>query len=175
LPAGLVLAVALMVAAMPIPAQDPAVPNGGKPGDSAGQSGQAAPPGDEPAGAAPAPAPPKMKKKGEKDKDTATSNAPDQPVWDPQRAEKDIRIGHYYMNKGDVDAAIDRFEDAIVAKPGFALPYLYLGEAQEKKGQKRVAAKSYTKYLDLDPHAGDAEKVRKKIEKLYKELEAADK
>jgi predicted TPR repeat methyltransferase len=70
-----------------------------------------------------------------------------------------------------VDAAIDRFEDAIVAKPGFAVPYLYLGEAQEKKGQKRLAVKSYTRYLDLDPHADDAARVKKKIEKLYKELE----
>ncbi len=158
-------------------AQDPAVPTGGKPGQSAQQPGP--PPPDQPAGAAPAPpaTPAGGKKSGAKNKnqDTATSNAPDQPVWDPLRADKDIQIGHYYMNKGDVDAAIDRFEDAIVAKPGFAIPYLYLGEAQEKKGQKRLAAKSYTKYLDLDPQAGDAAKIRKKIDKLYKELETANK
>jgi tetratricopeptide (TPR) repeat protein len=152
--------------------QDPATTNGAKPGGDPGQSSQPAAPA-EPAGAAPVPAPPSGKKSGGKDKnqDTATSNAPDQPVWDPLRADKDIRVGHYYMNKGDTDAAIDRFEDAIVAKPGFAIPYLYLGEAQEKKGQKRLAIKSYTKYLDLDPHADDAEKVRKKIDKLYKEVE----
>ena len=41
------------------------------------------------------------------------------------------------MRKGDVDAAIDRFEDATLAKPGFALPYLYLGEAYEKKAEAR--------------------------------------
>jgi len=82
-----------------------------------------------------------------------------------------MQVGHYYMKKGDVDAAIDRFEDAIVAKPGYAIPYLYLGEAQEKKGQKRLAAKSYTRYLDLYPHAEDAAKIRKKIEQLYKDLE----
>jgi tetratricopeptide (TPR) repeat protein len=130
-------------------------------------------PGDEPAGAAPAPAPaaPSGKKPSEKNKDTATSSAPDQPVWDPARAEKDIKVGHFYMDKGDVDAAIDRFEDATVAKPGYALPFLYLGEAHEKKGQKRLAAKAYRRYLDLSPHAEDAAKVRKKIDKLYKELE----
>ncbi len=82
-----------------------------------------------------------------------------------------MQVGQYYMKKGDVDAAIDRFEDAIVAKPGYAIPYLYLGEAQEKKGQKRLAAKSYTRYLDLYPHAEDAAKIRKKIEQLYKDLE----
>jgi tetratricopeptide (TPR) repeat protein len=166
---------AMLLVAVGAWAQDPAVPNGGKPGDGPGQSAQPAPPGDEPAGAAPAPAPAKLKKKGEKDKDTATSNAPDQPMWDPLRAEKDIEVGRHYMSMGDVDAAIDRFQDATTAKPGYALPFLYLGEAQEKKGQKRLAAKSYTKYLDLDPHAGDAGKIRKKIDKLYKELETANK
>jgi tetratricopeptide (TPR) repeat protein len=130
-------------------------------------------PGDEPAGAAPPPAPaaPSGKRPSEKNKDAATSSAPDQPVWDPARAEKDIKVGHFYMDKGDVDAAIDRFEDATVAKPGYALPFLYLGEAHEKKGQKRLAAKAYRRYLDLSPHAEDAAKVQKKIDRLYKELE----
>lgn len=157
-------------------AQDPAKPTqGGAPTPPPDASSA---PNQEPAGAPPPPAAPApgAKKTGkDKNKDTATQNAPDQPVWDPLRAEKDLQVGHYYMNKGDVDAAIDRFEDAIVAKPGYAAPFLYLGEAQEKKGQKRLAAKSYTKYLDLDPHASDAGKIRKKIDRLYKELEAANK
>src|SRR5277367_5610976 len=84
-------------------------------------------PPDDPAGAPPPPAPENGKKPGGKSKnaDSATSNAPDQPAWDPLRAEKDMQVGHYYMKKGDVDAAIDRFEDAIVAKPGYDIPYLY--------------------------------------------------
>jgi len=120
-----------------------------------------------PDAAAPAPA----KKAGKSNKDSATKNAPDQPVWDPLRAEKDLEIGQYYMKKGDLDAAIDRFEDAATAKPGYAIPYRYLGEAQEKKGLKKQAIKSYQRYLDLYPSAEDGEKIKKKIEKLYKELE----
>ena len=136
-------------------------------------SAQTPPPADEPPGAAPAPtpAPPTGKNPSNKNKDTATSNAPDQPTWDPARAERDLKVGHFYMDKGDVDAAIDRFEDATTAKPGYALPFLYLGEAHEKKGQKRLAAKAYQRYLDLSPHAADSAKVRKKIDKLYNELE----
>ena len=72
---------------------------------------------------------------------------------------------------GAIHAAIDRFTDATVAKPGYAVPFKYLGEAQEKKGQKKPAAKSYQRYLDLYPKAEDAEKIRKRIEKLYKETE----
>lgn len=98
--------------------------------------------------------------------DTATQNAPDQPIWDPLRAERDLEVGQYYMRKGDVDAAIDRFQDAALAKPGYAIPFRLLGEAQEKKGLKREAIRSYTRYLDLYPHAEDQDKIEKKIEKL---------
>jgi tetratricopeptide (TPR) repeat protein len=118
------------------------------------------------------PATPSAKKPlPKKNQDNATESSDEQPKWDPLRAEKDIQVGQYYMKKGDVDAAIDRFQDATVAKPGYAVPFKYLGEAQEKKGLKKPAAKSYQRYLDLYPKAEDAEKIRKRIEKLYKEAE----
>ncbi len=103
--------------------------------------------------------------------DNSVQVVPDQPKWDPLRADKDMNVGKYYMRKGDVDAAIDRFEDATLAKPGFALPFLYLGEAYEKKGRKKPAMKAYQRYLDLDPKAEDADKIRKKIEKLQEEID----
>lgn len=103
--------------------------------------------------------------------DTATQDAPDQPKWDPLRAERDMQVGEFYMHKGDLDAAIDRFEDAALAKPGYALPYRYLGEAQEKKGMKKRAIQSYKRYLDLYPKAEDKDKIQKRIDKLYKDVE----
>lgn len=121
------------------------------------------PPPDKPAAPTDKPKPPKP------NTDNATQNA-DQPTWDPLRAEKDMQVGVYYMHKGDVDAAIDRFEDATLAKPGYALPFRMLGEAQEKKGLKKQAIKSYTRYLDLYPKAEDKDKIQKKIDKLYKEV-----
>ena len=113
----------------------------------------------------------KPKSKGKQKKDSATQNAPDQPAWDPLRAEKDLEVGQYYMKKGDLDAAIDRFQDATTAKPGYAIPFRFLAEAQEKKGLKKQAIKSYQRYLDLYPHAEDGDKVRKKISKLYKDIQ----
>ncbi len=91
-------------------------------------------------------------------------------MWDPLRAEKDLEVGQYCMKKGDVDAAIDRFQDAALAKPGYAIPFRFLGEAQEKKGLKRDALKSYTRYLELYPRAEDKDKIEKKIEKLRSEV-----
>ena len=117
------------------------------------------------------PTAPPPKPTSKQKKDSATQNAPDQPTWDPLRAERDLEVGQFYMKKGDLDAAIDRFQDATTAKPGYAVPFRYLGEAQEKKGLKKQAIKSYQRYLDLYPHAEDGDKVRKKIEKLYKEVE----
>ena len=125
---------------------------------------------------APADAPPKKQDAPPKPKpntDSAVQSAPDQPKWDPLRAEKDIEVGNYYLKKGDVDAAIDRFEDATDAKPGYAIPFRYLGEAYEKKGKKKQAVKAYQRYLDLYPHAEDGDKIRKKIEKLHREIDKA--
>jgi tetratricopeptide (TPR) repeat protein len=118
-----------------------------------------------------APPPPSKKTPPKKNKDNAIESAPDQPMYDPLRAEKDLEVGQYYMRKGDVDAAIDRFQDATVAKPGYAVPFRFLGEAQEKKGLKKPAIKAYQRYLELYPHAEDGEKIRKKIEKLNKDVE----
>ncbi len=119
----------------------------------------------------PPPPPDQPQPKPKTNADNAVQSAPDQPTWDPLRADKDMNVGKYYMRKGDVDAAIDRFEDATLAKPGYALPFLYLGEAYEKKGKKKPAVKAYQRYLDLDPKAEDADKIRKKVEKLHQEID----
>src|SRR5712671_6850698 len=113
----------------------------------------------------PAEGPRPKKPDGKKKPDSATHNAPDQPAWDPLRAEKDLEVGQYYMRKGDVDAAIDRFQDATTAKPGYAIPFRYLGEAQEKRGLRRQAIASFWWYLTLSPKAGEGKKTRKKTEK----------
>jgi tetratricopeptide (TPR) repeat protein len=147
--------IVLLATALPVRAQDPPQESSSKPADR------------------PSATPPKSPAKQKKD--SAPQNAPDQPVWDPLRAEKDLEVGQFYMRKGDLDAAIDRFEDATVAKPGYAIPFRFLGEAQEKKGLKKQALKSFERYLDLYPHAEDGDKVRKKIAKLYREVEKAKK
>ena len=144
-------AISLFFAVTPAHAQDQQPESSSKPADS------------------PNAPPPKFSSKQKRD--TATQNAPDQPSWDPLRAEKDLEVGQYYMKRGDLDAAIDRFLDATTAKPGYAIPFRFLAEAQEKKGLKKQAIKSFQRYLDLYPHAEDGDKVRKKIDKLHREVE----
>jgi tetratricopeptide (TPR) repeat protein len=150
-----ITAAPLLFLGLPLRAQDPPKESSSKPADPTG-------------------APP-PKQSAKPNKDNATQNSSDQPTWDPLRAEKDLEVGQYYMRRGDVDAAIDRFQDATVAKPGYAIPFRFLGEAQEKKGLRKQAIKSYQRYLDLYPHAEDREKIQKKIDKLFKEVEKAKK
>ncbi|MGA7855674.1 MAG: tetratricopeptide repeat protein [Candidatus Acidiferrales bacterium] len=93
----------------------------------------------------------------------------DDPAWDPFHAEQDIEVGTFYMHKGDMDAAISRFEDAIKLRANFAKPRLLLAEAYEKKGDKTEAVHYYQEYLKVLPNAPDSKKIQKKIEKLSSE------
>jgi len=92
----------------------------------------------------------------------------DDPAWDPFHAQQDIDVGMFYLHKGDVDAAIARFEDAIRLRDNFAKPRLLLAEAYEKKGDPSEALRYYKEYLQVLPNAPDAKKIHEKIEKLSK-------
>jgi tetratricopeptide (TPR) repeat protein len=110
--------------------------------------------------AAPAPAQKKPQKNTQPD-----------PVFEPFKAEKSVEVGMYYLKKKNYDAAIERFQDALRFKPGFARPHLLLGRAYEKKGDFEDSILHYTAYLEILPNAEDAKKVRKKITGLEKKLE----
>jgi tetratricopeptide (TPR) repeat protein len=81
-------------------------------------------------------------------------------------AEKDLDVASFYMRKGDPDGAIPRLKEAIELKPNWGEPRLLLAKAYEKKHDNSDAVKCYQGYLQVFPKAPDAEKIRKKIEKL---------
>jgi tetratricopeptide (TPR) repeat protein len=92
----------------------------------------------------------------------------DNPAWDPFHAAQDIEVGTFYMHKGDMDAAIERFQDAIRLRPNFAKPRILIAEIYEKKGDKSEALHYYKEYLQVFPDAPDSKKVQKKIAQLSK-------
>ena len=94
------------------------------------------------------------------------STSQDSSTYDPLRAEEDVEVGTFYMHKGDHDAAIARFEDAVRFRPNDAKARRLLGEAYEKKGDRTMAVKCYKEYLREFPDARDAKKIQKKIDKL---------
>jgi tetratricopeptide (TPR) repeat protein len=121
-----------------------------------------------------APPPPKnetVQKSGKKPASAAaiTDATAKQDNYDPLHAAKDVEVGSYYMRKGDVSAAIDRFKHAITLREDYAKPRLLLGECYEKKNDPENAIHYYQEYLKVLPHAPDAKKIRDRIAKLTQE------
>jgi tetratricopeptide (TPR) repeat protein len=87
--------------------------------------------------------------------------------FNPIEAEKEVKVGRYYLKKGSLKAALNRFEDASKYNPQFADAFLLLGETREKLKDKKGAKEAYEKYLALSPDAKDAREVRKRLEKLH--------
>ena len=106
---------------------------------------------------------PKPKSKGAK---PGVLPPEDDPAWDPFHAQQDVEVGEFYLHKGDLDAAITRFEDAVRLRANFAKPRLLLAETYEKKGDKAEALRYYKEYLQVLPNPPDAKKIHQKIEKL---------
>ncbi len=93
------------------------------------------------------------------------------PAFDPLTAMKDIEVGQYYMQKGNIDAAIDRFLHAAEAQPTYAEPWRLLGEAYEKKGDLAESIKSFRKYLKIYPHSPMRKKIEDHLVDLQKTLQ----
>jgi tetratricopeptide (TPR) repeat protein len=96
---------------------------------------------------------------------------PPKPQFDPVRAHKDLEIGSYYLKTDNINAAIDRLQEAADLQPGLAEPFRLLGKAYERKHQPQQAVSAYQKYLRLYPNAPDHNEVQKQIEKLNDELQ----
>jgi tetratricopeptide (TPR) repeat protein len=83
-----------------------------------------------------------------------------------QLAQKDVQVGQFYMRIGKYDASISRFQGAAAHDPRWAVPHELLAEAFEKKDDLKHAIAEYREYLKIAPHAKDARKIKRRIEKL---------
>jgi Tfp pilus assembly protein PilF len=75
---------------------------------------------------------------------------------DYQKAAYLVKIGLEYTDDGQYDLAIDNFNDAIDADPGYAKAYNDRGNVYFMKGQYDLAIKEYRKAIELDPHFAKA-------------------
>jgi tetratricopeptide (TPR) repeat protein len=87
--------------------------------------------------------------------------------FNPIQAEKEVRVGRYYLKKGSLKAALNRFDDASKYNPQFAEAFLLLAETREKLKDKKGAKSAYEKYLALSPDAKNAGEVKKRLQKLH--------
>lgn len=115
------------------------------------------PPPDKPAVQAPVEEPP--------EEDPAA--APRTYDFNPIQAEKEVKVGRYYLKKGSLKAALNRFDDASKYNPQLADAFLLQAETREKLKDKKGAKLAYEKYLELSPDAKNAGEVRKRLGKLH--------
>lgn len=84
-------------------------------------------------------------------------------AFNPLQANKELQVGMEYFHKRSYKAAAGRFREATNWNPNLAEAWLRLGEAEEKRKNRKDARDAYAKYLELQPEAKDAAEVRKKI------------
>ncbi|MGH9355249.1 MAG: tetratricopeptide repeat protein [Terriglobia bacterium] len=78
----------------------------------------------------------------------------------PQPPQLSVKIGNFYLRKGDYRGALSRFREAVRTDPDYAPAYLGLGKAYDRDGQYPKALQAYEKYLDELPSDRDAEKAK---------------
>ena len=60
-------------------------------------------------------------------------------------------MGNVQMDKGELDAAIESFQQALKIKPYYAVSYYNLGNVQSEKGDPEAAIESYKQALKINP------------------------
>jgi len=83
--------------------------------------------------------------------------------FNPLQANKELQVGDLYFKKHSYKAAAGRFREATRWNPNLPEAWLRLGEAEEKRKNRKDAKEAYAKYLELQPEARDAGEIRKKI------------
>lgn len=83
--------------------------------------------------------------------------------FNPLQAQKEIKIGNYYMKKGSFRAASGRFLEASLWDPTNPEAVFRLGEAKEKLGDRKAMAAAWTKFLELAPDDKRAPLLKKKL------------
>jgi tetratricopeptide (TPR) repeat protein len=84
-------------------------------------------------------------------------------AFNPLQAIKELKTGNFYYKKGSYKAAAGRFLEATHWNPGLTEAWSRLAEASEKLKDEKTAREAWTKYLELEPGAKNAEAIRKKI------------
>ena len=87
-------------------------------------------------------------------------------AFNPLQARKELNVGNQYFKKGSYGAALQRYREATRWNPGYTEAWLRLGEAAERRNDRKTAAEAYAKYLELEPEAKNAAEIKKKLEKL---------
>jgi tetratricopeptide (TPR) repeat protein len=86
--------------------------------------------------------------------------------YDPHKAEKDLEVGDFYFKRKNYRAAIDRYKEALLYKPNFALVMYRLAEAYQATRQNELAVRSCADYIKTVPNGEFVEACKSLAERL---------
>ena len=89
----------------------------------------------------------------------------------PERAEIINNIGAIYLDRNELDNAIESFQSAIRKNPEFHIAHFNLASSYERKGNLKEAIIHYLKSIKLNPHFYDS---AYKLGILYKKIALYD-
>ena len=98
--------------------------------------------------------------------------APTAYVFNPIRAQQEMKVGDHYAKKGSHRAAVGRYIEATRWNPSFAPAFWKLGRSREKLDQPAQALEAYRVFLGLESAGNRAKQVRRKVAELEKAVEA---
>ena len=117
---------------------------------------------------APAPTPAPAPRAG-----SATAVASHPAAVDPEevaRARKAYRGGNTKLFNGDANGAAEAYQEALRIYPGYVAGYRGLGLAYTEQGDKPKALAAFRLYLKTVPQANDAPLIKKRLEKLLRNM-----
>ncbi len=84
----------------------------------------------------------------------------------PGRAKKDAEVGGFYINSGNYQGALERFQDAMANDPTNVDAIFGLAEAQQLLKKNADSARNYQLYLDIVPNGPKAKQAMKALKTL---------
>jgi tetratricopeptide (TPR) repeat protein len=84
----------------------------------------------------------------------------------PGRAKKDTEVGGFYLNSGNYEGALERYQDALSNDPTNVEAIFGLAEAQQMLKKNTDAARNYQLYLDIVPNGPKSKQAMKALKTL---------
>ena len=84
----------------------------------------------------------------------------------PGRAKKDAEVGGFYINSGNYQGALERYQDAMANDPTNVDAIFGLAEAQQMLKKNADAARNYQLYLDIVPNGPKSKQAMKALKTL---------
>jgi hypothetical protein len=84
----------------------------------------------------------------------------------PGRAKKDTEVGGFYMDSGNYQGALERYQDAMANDPTNVDAIFGMAEAQQMLKKNADAARNYQLYLDIVPNGPKSKQAMKALKTL---------